>query len=84
VVLAASMREIRYSNTISVSNVKGTVHLRDLGVNLKILSEPIPVQPQLTLSRVRMTYKRGFGLDDWIYCTFYIHNTGLQAIHRYC
>jgi hypothetical protein len=25
----------------------------------------------------------GFGLDDWIYCTLYIHNSGLQAIQRY-
>jgi hypothetical protein len=22
-------------------------------------------------------------LDDWIYCTFYIHNSGLQVIQRY-
>jgi hypothetical protein len=22
-----------------------------------------------------MTYKTGFGLDDWIYCTLYIHTT---------
>jgi hypothetical protein len=35
------------------------------------------------LSRVRVTYKMGFGLDDWIYCTFYINNSGLQAIQRY-
>jgi hypothetical protein len=34
------------------------------------------------LSRCRgvcVTYKTGFGLDDWIYCTLYIHNSGLQA-----
>jgi hypothetical protein len=30
--------------------------------------------------RVRVTYKKGSGLDDWIYCTLYIHNSGLQAI----
>jgi hypothetical protein len=28
-------------------------------------------------------YRRGFGLGDWIYCTLYIHNTGLQAIQHY-
>jgi hypothetical protein len=27
------------------------------------------------LSRVRATYKMGFGLDDQIYCTLYIHTT---------
>jgi hypothetical protein len=35
------------------------------------------------LSRVEglcVTYKTGFGLDDWIYCTLYIHKSGLQAI----
>jgi hypothetical protein len=25
------------------------------------------------LSRVGVTYKTGFGLDDWIYCSLYIH-----------
>jgi hypothetical protein len=30
-----------------------------------------------------VTYKKGFGLDDWIYCNLYIHNSGLQAIQRY-
>jgi hypothetical protein len=28
----------------------------------------------------RLTYKTGFGLDDWIYCTLYIHNSGLQVM----
>jgi hypothetical protein len=27
-----------------------------------------------------VTYKMGFGLDDWIYYTLYIHNSELQAI----
>jgi hypothetical protein len=27
-----------------------------------------------------MTYKTRFGLDDWIYCTLYRHNSGLHAI----
>jgi hypothetical protein len=27
-----------------------------------------------------VTYKTGFGLDDWIYCTLYIHNPGLHVI----
>jgi hypothetical protein len=38
------------------------------------------------MSRVgglRVTYRTGFGLDDWIYCTLYIHNSGLQVIQRY-
>jgi hypothetical protein len=25
----------------------------------------------------------GFGLDDWIYCSLYIHNSRLQVIQRY-
>jgi hypothetical protein len=25
---------------------------------------------------ILVTYKMGFGLDDWIYCTLYIHNSG--------
>jgi hypothetical protein len=29
----------------------------------------------ILLSRVWVTYRRGFGLDDWIYCTLYIHTT---------
>jgi hypothetical protein len=32
---------------------------------------------------LRVTYKKGFGLDDWIYCTLYSHISGLQAIQRY-
>jgi hypothetical protein len=27
--------------------------------------------------------KTGFGLNDWIYCTLYIHNSGLETIQRY-
>jgi hypothetical protein len=34
-------------------------------------------------SHVEVTYKLGFGLDDWIYCTLYIHNSGLRAIQHY-
>jgi hypothetical protein len=34
----------------------------------------ISVNKQINiLSRVGVTYKTGFGLDDWIYCTLYIH-----------
>jgi hypothetical protein len=33
------------------------------------------VQKKNTLSRVRVAYKMGFGLDGWIYCTLYIHTT---------
>jgi hypothetical protein len=29
---------------------------------------------------IGMTYKTGFGLDDWIYCNLYIHKSGLQPI----
>jgi hypothetical protein len=32
---------------------------------------------------VRVTYKTGYGLDDWIYWVLYTHNSGLQAIQRY-
>jgi hypothetical protein len=35
------------------------------------------------LSRVGVNYKTGFALDDWIYCTLYIHNSGLRAIRLY-
>jgi hypothetical protein len=30
-------------------------------------------EPQCTLSHAGVTYKMGFGLDDWIYCTLYNH-----------
>jgi hypothetical protein len=30
-----------------------------------------------------VTYKTGFGLDDWIYCILYIHDSGLQPIQCY-
>jgi hypothetical protein len=30
----------------------------------------------LIFSRVGVTYKTGFRLDDWIYCTLYIHTLG--------
>jgi hypothetical protein len=29
-----------------------------------------------------VAYRTGFGLDEWIYCTLYIHNSGLQIIQR--
>jgi hypothetical protein len=29
---------------------------------------------------LRVIYKTCFGLDDWIYYTFYIHNSGVKAI----
>jgi hypothetical protein len=32
------------------------------------------------LGVVRVTYKTGFGLENWIYCTLYIHNPGLEVI----
>jgi hypothetical protein len=35
------------------------------------------------LSRVGVTYKMSFGLDDWIYCTVHIDNSGVQVIQRY-
>jgi hypothetical protein len=31
-----------------------------------------------------LTYKTGFEIYVWIYCTLYIHNSGLQAIQCYC
>jgi hypothetical protein len=27
------------------------------------------------MSHVGVTYKIGFGLDDWLYCSLYIHTT---------
>jgi hypothetical protein len=30
-----------------------------------------------------VTYKTSSGLDDWIYCTLYTHNSGVQVIQRY-
>jgi hypothetical protein len=38
---------------------------------------------QKILSRVGVTYKTGFGFDDSIYCTLYIHSLGLREIQRY-
>jgi hypothetical protein len=38
---------------------------------------------QKVLSGVGVTFKTGSGLDDLIYCTLYIHNSGLQATQRY-
>jgi hypothetical protein len=40
----------------------------------------------LIFSRVGATYKTGFGLDDWIYCTLYTQlgtrgNTALSILH---
>jgi uncharacterized membrane protein YqaE (UPF0057 family) len=37
------------------------------------------------LSLVGVTYKTGFGLIDWIYCTLYIHTTRdyTYVIQRY-
>jgi hypothetical protein len=37
------------------------------------------VRRAFIVSLIRVTYKAGFGLDDWIYCTLYIHNSALQA-----
>jgi hypothetical protein len=35
------------------------------------------------MSRVVVTYKTGFRLDDWIYFTLSTQYSGLQAIQRY-
>jgi hypothetical protein len=35
------------------------------------------------LSRVGVTYKTGFGLNDWIYWTLCTRNLELQIIQRY-
>jgi hypothetical protein len=37
----------------------------------------------VTCRKLLVTYTTGFGLDDWIYCTLYIHNSGLQVIQLY-
>jgi hypothetical protein len=38
----------------------------------------------LILSRVGVTYKTGFGLDDWIYCILYIHTVrDYRQLQRY-
>jgi hypothetical protein len=47
------------------------------------MGEPSLDDRFLTLSRVRVTYRRGFGLDDWIYRTLYVRNSGLQALQLY-
>jgi hypothetical protein len=31
------------------------------------------------MSRVGVTYKAGFELDNWIYFILYIHNSGLEV-----
>jgi hypothetical protein len=31
----------------------------------------------VTCRGLRVTYKTGFGLDDWVYCALYIHNSVL-------
>jgi hypothetical protein len=36
----------------------------------------------IILSHIGVIYKTGFGLDDWVYCTLYTHNSGLQ-VQRY-
>jgi hypothetical protein len=33
------------------------------------------LQGSKIMSCVWVTYRRGFGLDDWIYCTLYVHTT---------
>jgi hypothetical protein len=36
------------------------------------------------LSRLGVTYKTGFGSDDWIYCTLYIHTVrDYRQLQRY-
>jgi hypothetical protein len=37
----------------------------------------------VTCSDLCVTYKTGFGMDDSIYYTLYIHSLGLQVIQRY-
>jgi hypothetical protein len=41
------------------------------------------VQHLKLLSHVGVTYKMRFGFDDWIYCTLFTHNFGLQTIKCY-
>jgi hypothetical protein len=47
------------------------------------MHKTVSVINDLTILGSRVTYNTGFGLDDSIYCTIYIHNSGLQAIERY-
>jgi hypothetical protein len=35
------------------------------------------------LARIRLTYKTGFGLDDWIYCTLYSYIRGTRDYSQY-
>jgi hypothetical protein len=64
----------------------------DLGRSGNAIAGSIPLQNMnlrrrftvlCILSRVGVTYRTGSGLDDWIYCSLYIHNSGPQAIQRY-
>jgi hypothetical protein len=45
-----------------------------------VASHSLSLRYILILSRLGVTTKTGFGLDDWIYCTLYIRNSGLQAV----
>jgi hypothetical protein len=66
------MENLRNAYKILVHISDGKRPLDDLGVDRTII-----------LSRVRVTYTTGFGLDAWIYYALYIHNLGLKAIEHY-
>jgi hypothetical protein len=66
------MESMRNAYKILVLISNGKRPWDDLGVDRKII-----------LSRIGVTRKMDFGLDDWICYTLQIHNLGLQEIQLY-
>jgi hypothetical protein len=50
----------------------GSTFLRNVSTNLPSCMASHHRRQYSSLSRVGVTYKRGFGLDDWIYFTLYV------------
>jgi hypothetical protein len=60
-------------------NVSSSSHSAEIFAQIIFIDRLVPV----ILSCVGVTHMTSSGLDDWIYCTLYIHNSELQAIQRY-
>jgi hypothetical protein len=61
--------EIKLQSVAVIFIVKNSMRL----VPYLVLKEIQSRGHRRILSRIGVTYKTGFGLDDLIYCTYYIH-----------
>jgi hypothetical protein len=63
-----------YAKYLSIAFIK-RLYLLSYSISDTSFMSPYACTVSRKLSRVLVTYNTGFGSDDWIYCTLYIHTT---------